>query len=164
MSTSPATPATPCDSRESNRQSAEKRIAVFFYGSFIRPEVMARGGLVPDRIEIARLGGFDIHVSPHACITRSDRHTIYGVLVAATHAELDRLYSMDGVGLFLPEAVLVETAAGAWRPALCYIPPVRDDKPADPEYLDALLEAARGHGFPAWYLERLESFHATPLS
>lgn len=137
--------------------TSARRIAVFFYGSFIRPDVMARGGLVPDHIEVARLNGFDIQISPHACITRSDQHAIYGILVRATHAELQRLYTMDGVGIFLPEAVVVGTQAGS-VPALCYIPPAPGDQPADIDYLDRLLAAARGHGFPAWYLERLERF------
>ncbi|MDB5929016.1 MAG: hypothetical protein JWR60_723 [Polaromonas sp.] len=144
---------------QSGCQAFPKRIAVFFYGSFIRCEVMARGGLRPDRIEVARLNGFDIHVSPHACLSQSDRHAVYGVLVWATHAELDTLYSMDGVGRFLPEAVIVQTPAGTLQPAICYIPLTCGDKPADPDYLDALLNAARGYGFPAWYLERLESFY-----
>jgi hypothetical protein len=48
-----------------------RRVHVFFYGSFIRREVMARGGLVPERVELARLGGFDIRFDPHACLVRS---------------------------------------------------------------------------------------------
>lgn len=134
-----------------------RRIAVFFYGSFIRREVMARGGLRPDRVEVARLSGFDIQISPHACITRSDQHSICGILVRATHEELQRLYSMDGVGLFLPEAVVTQTDAGS-VPALCYIPPAPGSQPADIDYLDRLVAAGREHGFPAWYLERLERF------
>ena len=69
-----------------------KRVAVFFYGSFMRREVMARGGFQPDHIEVAKLNGFDIHLDPHANIRRSDRHAIYGVLVRATHQELGRMY------------------------------------------------------------------------
>jgi hypothetical protein len=135
-----------------------KRIAVFFYGSFIRREVMARGGLQPDRIEIARLSGFDIHISPHASISRSDQHSIYGILVQATHEELHTLYSIDGVGVFLAEAVIVETSAGTLQPAMCYIPPTPDNKPADQAYLEEILKAAREYGFPDWYVKKLESF------
>jgi hypothetical protein len=134
-----------------------RRIAVFFYGSFMRRDVMARGGLRPDRVEVARLSGFDIQLSPHACITRSDQHSIYGILVRATHEELQRLYSMDGVGAFLPEAVVTETAGGS-VPALCYIPPAPGDQAADIDYLDRLLAAGREHGLPAWYLDRLDRF------
>ncbi len=124
----------------------------------MRREVMARGGFKPDHIEVVKLNGFDIHIDPHANISRSDRHAIYGVLVRATHEELARLYSMDGVGVFLPEAVLVEARGGALRPALCYIPPARGDRPAEREYVERLLAVAREYGFPQWYIERLESF------
>jgi hypothetical protein len=141
----------------STQPAPARRIPVFFYGSFIRPEVMARGGLVPERIDIARLGGFDIQFTPHACLVRSAAHAVCGILVQATHDELQRLYSADGVGVFLPEAVLVETADGAFRPALCFIPPAPGLEAPDGAYLDLLISAARAHGFPAWYLSRLES-------
>jgi hypothetical protein len=34
----------------------EPKVWVFFYGSFINRQVLARGGLVPDRVEVARSG------------------------------------------------------------------------------------------------------------
>jgi hypothetical protein len=37
----------------------EPKVWVFFYGSFINVKVLARGGFKPDRIEVARLSGFD---------------------------------------------------------------------------------------------------------
>lgn len=136
-------------------ETAVKRIPVFFYGSFMRREVLARGGLHPATITVARLNGFDIACCPHACISPSDQHAIYGILVRATHQELERLYTADGVGTFLPEAVLVETGGGSVQPAMCYIPPARGSEPADPEYVGHLVDAARGHGFPDWYIARL---------
>lgn len=132
-----------------------KRVPVFFYGSFMRREVMARGGFYPEHIEVARLSGFDIVCDPHANISRSDEHSIYGILVHPTHEELSRLYTMNGVGVFLPEAVLVETQPGILRPAMCYIPPERGDKPADREYVERLVSVAREYGFPEWYTEKL---------
>jgi hypothetical protein len=134
-----------------------KKIPVFFYGSFIRREVMARGGFLPEQIEVARLSGFDISFCPHANIYRSDQHSIYGILVQATHQDLHRLYSMDGVGIFLPEPVLVETQCGQLQPALCYIPPPREDKPADREYVKLIINAAREYGFPEWYVAHLQN-------
>ena len=136
------------------------QIAAFFYGSFIRMDVLARVDFKPDKFEIARLCGFDIHISPHAGLSRSDQHSVYGILVKVTHEKLDKLYSMDGVGVFLPEAVLVQTLDGKLEPALCYVPPTIDNKPADREYLDRLLEAGRSYGFPKWYLDRLESLRS----
>lgn len=131
------------------------RVAAFFYGSFMRREVLARGGHELREFEVARLPGFDIHISPHASLSRSDQYSVYGILVQLTHAELDRLYAMPGIGIFLPEAVLVQTRDGRHVPALCYIPPSREEKPADREYLGHLVRVGREYGFPEWYIDRL---------
>lgn len=141
-----------------------RRVPVFFYGSFMRLDVMASAGYVPDRIEVARLSGFDMRMCPHACIVRSSEHTVYGIVVLASHDELQRLYRRDGVGVFLPEAVAVELGRGGLLPAMCYIPPAEQDCPADADYLEKLLVAANGHGFPQWYLQRLERFRASALA
>jgi len=135
-----------------------RRVPVFFYGSFMRPDVMARGGLVPDTVEVARLGGFQIRIDPHASISRSDQHSIYGILVRATHEELALLYGRDGVGVFLPEAVIVELRDGRLQPATCYVSPAHGNAPADADYLERLLAAAAAHGLPRWYLDHLASF------
>jgi hypothetical protein len=145
-------------SANSATQSNARRITTFFYGSFMRREVMARGGFQPDHIETAKLSGFDIHLDPHANISRSDQHSIYGILVRATHDELHRLYSMDGVGVFLPEAVVVETCAGTLLPAICYIPPALGNTPPDLDYLERLVAVARSYDFPEWYVNRLARF------
>src|SRR3981081_3171905 len=118
-----------------------KTIAVFFYGSFIRMDVLARVGFKPDKVEVARLSGFDIHISPHAALSRSDQHSVYGILVNITHDALETMYATPGVGFFLPEAVLVETRDGKFLPALCYIPPWSENKPADRDYLEKLVAA-----------------------
>ncbi len=105
---------------------AEPRVWTFFYGSFINLDVLKhQADLVPDQIEVARLSGFDIRIQPLANLVRSNQRCVYGIVVRATHQELDRLYSQDWVGIYLPEAVLVETLDGRWRAALCYSPPGR---------------------------------------
>src|SRR6516162_7636289 len=55
----------------------------------------------------------------------------------------------------LPEAVLVETLDGMLKPALCYIAPSMEDRPATNEYIDRIVGPARRHGFPAWYVTTL---------
>jgi Gamma-glutamyl cyclotransferase, AIG2-like len=139
------------------KHTQEKPIAVFFYGSFMRRDVMARGGFHPAHIEVAKLSGFDIKIDPHANIVRSDQHCIFGILVHATHNELNSLYTMDGVGVFLPEAVNVELQNESLRPALCYIPPARTSQPADVEYLQRLIATAQEYEFPAWYVQKLKN-------
>ena len=138
-------------------QQTKKRIAAFFYGSFIRRDVMALGGFYPQQVEVAKLNGYDIAFDPHANIFRSDQHAICGVLLYPTHEELNKLYARDGVGVFLPEAVLVETSDHKLVPAMCYMPPERGSKSADLAYVGKLIDAAINHGFPAWYLSRLQS-------
>ena len=143
---------------------SEPRVGVFFYGSFINLRVLAEVDLVPERVEIARLWGHDIRIEPPANLVRDDARCVYGILCDATHAELARLYGQEWVGTYLPEAVLVETAGGPLVPALCYIAPSTAVAPASGDYIDRIVDAARTHGFPAWYIERLERFRAGPQS
>ena len=85
----------------------------------------------------------------------------YGIVAPATHEELRRLYEHaehDLGGRYLPEAVLVQTLDGKLRPALCYIAPEMEQRPADKEYLDRIVGPAKEYRFPDWYIARLESF------
>ncbi len=152
-----STTANGSDSSSSTLGDPEKRVAAFFYGSFIRREVLAKGSFQPTTIEVATLNGYDIAFDPHANVFRSPSHAVCGVLVYPSHQELDRLYSRDGVGVFLPEAVLVETETRHLVPAICYMPPKRGTAGPDLKYVALLIAAAREHGFPEWYLARLES-------
>lgn len=146
---------------------AERKVRVFFYGSFINRVVLAEAGLKPDRVEMARLWGFDIRIQPLANLVRSDRHCVYGIVCEATHAELTKLYSQSWVGAYLPEAVMVETAGARLLSALCYIAPEPEAPAAGPsaaaaDYIDRIAGPAREYGFPSWYIDRLESFRRRP--
>ena len=144
--------------------NTEQPIWVFFYGSYMNFDVLKDVGLVPDHFETARLSGFDLRIEPLANLIRSDPHRVYGVLATATHRELAKLYAhaQDVLGeVYLPEAVMAETLDGKWRPALCYLSPGMETRPAASEYIDRIVASARHHGFPAWYIERIESFRQT---
>jgi hypothetical protein len=139
----------------------EPEVWVFFYGSYMNFEVLGEVDLVPARWEVARLGSFDISIRPRANLIRSERSCVYGILATATHRELARLYAhaTDVLGeVYLPEAVLAESLDGKTRPALCYIAPAMEARPATADYVDRIVRPAREFGFPAWYIERLESF------
>lgn len=89
------------------------------------------------------------------------------LLATATHDELERLYAHaehDLGGRYLPEAILAETRDGTWRPALCYIAPQLADAPASEDYVDRISVPARLHGFPDWYVQRIESFRSGTTS
>ena len=68
-------------------------VAVFFYGSYMNPDVLREVNYVPERMETAVLSGFDIRIEPRANLVRSAEHSVYGVLTSGTHAELARLYA-----------------------------------------------------------------------
>jgi cation transport regulator ChaC len=140
---------------------AEPKVWTFFYGSYMNFEVLKEVGLVPEQFEVAKLSGFDLRIQPRANLVRSDQHCVYGVLATATHQELARLYAHARELLgetYLPEAVLVETRDGKWRPALCYIAPSMQPRPAADDYVDRIVAPARQFGFPEWYIRRIESF------
>ena len=140
---------------------SEPSVTVFFYGSYINRSVLREVDLVPARFVAAKLPGYEIRIRPLANLVPSQGGTVYGVLASATHAELERLYRHAREvlgGVYLPHPVLAYTLAERAEPALCYIAPALPDAPASAKYVNRILEPARELGFPAWYLERVESF------
>ena len=135
-----------------------RQVQVFFYGSFINVDVLAEVDLRPQKVEVARLDGFDIHIGPLANIVPSNERSVYGIVCGATHAELERLYGQGWVSEYLPEAVVVETQDGHTQPALTYIAPDPPVEPAANDYIDRIVNPARELGFPDAYIARLESF------
>src|SRR5262245_8016106 len=124
---------------------AEPKVWVVFYRSYINFGVLREVGLVLGQWEVARLDGFDIRIRPRANLVRSGRHCVYGIVGTASHAELARLYAhaRDVLGeVYLPEAVLVQTLAGLWRPAICYLCPVMAPRPAENEYVARIVGPA----------------------
>jgi AraC-like DNA-binding protein len=132
------------------------RVSVFFYGSFIDLNVLAKTGYHPDHISVARLDGFDIVVRPLATLIPSADQSVYGILTTATHHELAELYGQDWVRDYLPEAVIVTTNDGTPHPALCYIAHGRTSKRPFENYLERIRTAAPRLGFPQSYLDRLD--------
>jgi gamma-glutamyl AIG2-like cyclotransferase len=133
----------------------------FFYGSYMNPGVLREVDIVPERFEVARLAGYDIVIAPRANLVPSPDQCVYGLGAQVTHAELTRLYAhaQDVLGeTYLPHAVLVETREGRWLPALCYLAPAMEPRPAELAYVDRIVAPAREHGFPEAYLARLERF------
>src|SRR5215208_2588034 len=139
---------------------AELRVWVFFYGSFMNRALLEQRGIVPDQIEVVRLPGYAISIGPLANLTPSAADCVYGILVRLTHRALDDLYANlpSAATRYLPEAVLVQTESGSWRPALSYFALPFEPAPPAPDYLEHILSAASGYGFPDWYIQRLEAF------
>jgi hypothetical protein len=136
---------------------AERRVAVFFYGSFMDRAVLEQRGYTPADVEVARLPGFDIRFAPLATLVPAGRKmSVYGLVATATHVELERIYGEAWVSSYRPEAVIVRTMAGRRLPALVYIawgatPPAPSD-----DYIEHILRPAREYGFPETDLRRVE--------
>jgi len=142
---------------------AEPKVWTFFYGSYMNFDVLKGVNVAPEQWEVAKLSGFDIRIQPRTNLIRFDQQCVYGIIATATHQELARLYThaKDVLGeIYLPEAVLVETREGKWKPALCYICPEMEPKPADNAYVERIAKPAREFGFPEWYIERIDSFRS----
>jgi hypothetical protein len=114
------------------RPMSERRVQVFFHGSYMNFDVLRDVQITPERWQVARLHGFDVVVQPRANLHRTEREHVYGIVTAATHRQLERLYAhaKDVLGeVYLPEAVLTESVVGQRQPALCYIAPAMSPRP-----------------------------------
>ena len=137
---------------------AGRSVWVFYYGSFIDLEVLAGSNVNPTAVEVGWVSGFDIAIGPLATMVPAEGSVVYGILARTTHEELTRLYSQDWVAEYAPEAVIVTKIDRQLVPALCYIAAPARTGPAKKEYIDKIAGAGRKWGFPAWYVERIESF------
>jgi len=135
---------------------------VFFYGSYINLDVLKEVDLIPERVETARVAGFDLTIAPRANLVRDAGKVAFGILATATHAELDRLYVEHAKGklgeTYLPEAVIAEDADGRLRPALTYLCHDMVPRPADTAYVERIAGPAGQLGFPADYIAKIRSF------
>lgn len=142
--------------------NVEKKVWVFFYGSYINLDVLKEIDISPECFDIAKLSGFDIVIHPHANLIPSFEHSVFGILTTASHSELERLYkdhALDVLGeLYLPEAVIVQTLDGTLQSALCYIAPKMKAALAENDYIDRIVGPARHYDFPKSYIKHLESF------
>jgi hypothetical protein len=136
---------------------------VFFYGLYMDFEVLGRHGVSPGRWEVASLSGYDFLVSSWGHLAPSERGRVYGLNIAVTHDDLERLYGASNTFLklrYFPEPVLVETAEGKFVPALCYVAHEPPGGPVNRDYVEGMLRLSKKYGFPEWYAERLAGFLA----
>ena len=139
----------------------QRKVWVFFYGSYINMKVLKDIGFEPEEYEVARLDGYDIDINPISNLYVSDKECVYGIVVKATHNDLKLLYNHAETklgGLYLPEPVLVSTEEGNWRTALCYIANSIESKQPTEKYINTITESAKEYKFPTWYIQKIEKF------
>lgn len=132
---------------------AERRIDAFFYGLFMDRDVLRGYGVTVTESCRAHVDGHTLVIGRRATLVPRSGARAYGMLIAVTFEDLDRLYGAPGLEAYAPEAVLAQIEGGDTRPALCYN--LRDaPRPdeANAEYAGRLREVLSRLGFPAEYV------------
>ena len=123
------------------------------------PKVLRDSGLTREiqRPEVATLEGFDIALSPSATLVPSTKGVVYGVIAELTQRELDLLYTRDWLKDYKPRSITVKKGNQQEVAATCYIAPPHPNAPSKPDYVARLIDIAKAHGFPSWYVERVRN-------
>jgi hypothetical protein len=141
----------------------QRRVTIFFYGSYIIRSLLIALGVDPGRVQVGRAWGYDIRLDPLARLVHSDMHCVYGVVANLVHADIRMLYAAPWMDAYTPTAIMVECIPSGSIPALCYWPDGPSSSPgAGPGYVDDIITAGRNLGFPRSYLDRLETFRPQP--
>jgi len=131
----------------------DRYIDGFFYGLFMDVDILHEQGVKPVNFRQGYVENFALRVGKRATLVPSVGARAYGMLIALTHPDLERLYSAPGLEQYRPEAVLARTLEGEATPALCYNlrrAPSPDEY--DPDYAARLQRVLRKLGFPAEYI------------
>jgi hypothetical protein len=133
---------------------SERRIDGFFYGLFMDEAVLREAGVAPANPRQAYVKDFALRIGRRATLVPSPGARAYGMLIALTHAELDRLYGAPGLEQYRPEAVVAQLIEGGSVPALCYNllqAPAAQERNSD--YAARLRAVLAKLGFPAAYVD-----------
>lgn len=126
----------------------ERRVNGFFYGLFMDAGVLRDSGRVPTNSRRAYVNDFALRIVNRATLVPSAGSRAYGMLIALTHGELDRLYHSPGVDEYRPEAVLARYMDGGSTAALCYnLPVVPPAGEWNPDYAARLQRVLRDFEF-----------------
>jgi hypothetical protein len=135
---------------------SERHVDGFFYGLFMDAAVLRQSGVVPVNPRRAYVDDFALRIGNRATLVACVGARAYGMLIALTHGELERLYAAPGLEEYRPEAVLAHCMEGGAVAALCYnllAEPRAEER--NPDYARQLQRTLRELGFPAEYVASL---------
>ncbi len=132
---------------------AERRIDGFFYGLYMDADLLRESKVEPVNPRRAYVDDFALRIGQRATLLPSAGARAYGMLMALTHAELERLYTAPGLEQYRPEAVLAQPLDGAPVPALCYnLREAPAPHERNPDYAARLQRVLAKLGFPPAYI------------
>lgn len=118
-------------------------------------EMLRTLGVVPKTTETAELKNWSITFSPMATLFRSEGDSVYGTIAELSRDEVRILYQRKDLKHYNPVEVTVATKQNESVPAECYISEPSIGLKPSVEYLERVIRAAEGLGFPQVYLEKL---------
>lgn len=134
----------------------------FFYGGYMNPDTLRAYGTCPEECEVGYVEGLELTVGPIANMDPNAGARAYGLLARLSHDDLDTLYGGDPAALkgsrYLPEAVLVQTKAGASIPAMTYLCGTLSGGAPEADYIANLIKAAEALNLPHSYIDHIKSF------
>lgn len=130
-----------------------RQIDAFFYGLFMDTEVLRQNGVSPANPRCAYVAELALRIGRRATVVPSPGARAYGMVIALTHAELERLYGAPGLEHYRPEAVLAQIIDGDAIPALCFnLPQAPESHERNPDYALRLRGVLMKLGFPKDYV------------
>ena len=134
----------------------DRRIEVFFYGLFMDENLLRSKEIVPLNPRRASVDGFGLRIGKRATLVPASDERSYGMVMALTQEELEKLYSGSDLQHYRPEAISCTTLSGEAVCALCYnLPEAPAPDEANEEYAGKLRATLTNLGFPAEYVERV---------
>jgi hypothetical protein len=133
-----------------------RRVDVFFYGLFMDAAALHAKGFDPADLRQASVRGMALRLGERATLVPAAEESVHGMLMALSHAELDRLYADASVSAYRAEPVLAHLTDGSAVPALCFnLPTPPQPHETNPEYAVKLQAVARRLGLPESYVARI---------
>ena len=130
-----------------------RSVDAFFYGLYMDVDLLRQSGADPANPRRAYVADLALRIGQRATLVPMAGARAYGMLIALTHVELERLYGAPGLEHYRPEAVLAQVIEGHAVPALCYNliqPPEPHERNAD--YAIRLKGTLTKLGFPENYV------------
>lgn len=135
---------------------------VFFYGSYMNPQVLAEVAIELRGPLIATLDDYELVIRPRANLIARRSSQAWGIVSPVGHEELERLYEEHAQGrlgqVYKPYPVVVRSSDGRRLLALCYLSASMSPGPAEREYVERIAAPALHWNFPSAYIDHIRSF------
>jgi AIG2 family protein len=135
--------------------NASAELRVFFYGSFMNTKVLEEKGVAPRATAAARLNDWALVFQPMANVIPASGEEVYGMVTTVDRESLENAYRGDPLETYEPRDVEVERLDGVTEAVCCYSAPRANETKPSAGYLELLIEAAREHALPDFWMERL---------